>query len=246
MRRGLAYCGVVLAGLAVAALPKLARSADAADGNYVIGDPTVDISDFYSWVDPNENRVVFVVNVFSGVPSAASFNPHAQYVVHTTSVPSFGAPNGVDETIIATFDVDGILSLWVGTDEYVTGTATAETGLSSTDHKVKVFAGKRQDPFFCNLKGINAMTSAIAKTPLTLDTAGCPLVDAGTAATFATDLRTTPIPDGGVVDGGTDGGPIDAFAKSNVLSIVISLDKSLVTKGGPLVSAWASTHTVGQ
>ena len=34
----------------------------------------------------------------------------------------------------------------------------------------------------------------------------------------------------------------DTFAGANVLSLVVQVDKDLVTAGGPLLSVWASTH----
>ena len=46
-------------------------------------------------------------------------------------------------------------SCWLGTDEYVTGDASAITGLTSADGKLKVFAGLRADPFFFNLDGFH-------------------------------------------------------------------------------------------
>lgn len=249
MKRFLQGCGVALAGLAIAALPKLAWSADANDGSYVEGDPTYDIADFYNWVDPSTNQVVFVLDVFSGAPDNSTFNPKAQYAIHTTSLASYGATGGTDETIIATFSTSGAITLWVGSDELVTGDANTETGLSSADGKVKVFAGPRQDPFFFNAKGFKNATTTYARanaaSPFSLDTGGCPALDASIATELVTDLRTVPIPEAGVVDGGPDGGPIDAFANVRVLSIVISVDKSLVTKGGPILASWASTHTAG-
>lgn len=237
-------------------LPKLAHSADAQDGEFVLGDPRIDISDFYTWVDGD--RVVYVLNVFSGVPKTSTFSSKAQYVVHTTSYASYGTTTGKDYNLITTFDADGNLSFWAGTDEYVTGDPTSETGLVSSDGRVKIYAGQRQDPFFCNLKGVNALTATLAKSTPTLDPAGCPQLDAPTASALATQLRTVPIPngffadggfaDGGVNDAGTfvDGGPIDSFGTANVLAIVISIDKKLVTQGGPVIAAWASTNEVPQ
>jgi len=40
-----------------------------------------------------------------------------------------------------------------------------------------------------------------------------------------------------------DGGPPqDHFLGANLLAIVVQLDKSILTAGGPLVSVWAATH----
>ena len=36
--------------------------------------------------------------------------------------------------------------------------------------------------------------------------------------------------------------PQDHFLGANLLAIVVQLDKSILTAGGPLVSVWAATH----
>jgi hypothetical protein len=41
----------------------------------------------------------------------------------------------------------------------------------------------------------------------------------------------------------TNGGPaVDFFLGLNVLSIVLQVDKTLLTSGGPVVGVWASTN----
>ncbi len=41
---------------------------------------------------------------------------------------------------------------------------------------------------------------------------------------------------------GAGGAGKDKFAGANVLSIVVSVDKAVVTPGGPVVAMWASTN----
>jgi hypothetical protein len=154
-------------------------------------------------------------------------------VIHTSSGPAFGTSTA-KEDVICTFDVSQKISCWVGTDEYVTGDASQTTGLASADGKVKVFAGIRADPFFFNLDGFKHTVATVesAAAVLTFDSAGCPILDGPTAALLRSQLQTDP-------DGGP---PADFFARLNGLAIVLSIDKSLVTKGGAIVSTWASTH----
>ena len=67
---------------------------------------------------------------------------------------------------------------------------------------------------------------------LQIDPAGCPQLDAATSAALVTQLGTAP-----------GGGPaVNNFDKFNVLAIVIAIDKSLVTKSGPILSFWGSTN----
>ncbi len=214
-----------------------ALAADHLDAPTVKMDATTDITDLYTWMDGN--NAVFVLNVSPLAAAGAKFNTTAQYVIHTASTNMFvGGTTPVPVNIIATFDANQKISLWVGTSEYVNGDASATTGLASTDGKVKVFAGLRDDPFFFNLDGFHAAEAAVenAAAGLTFDAAGCPAVDAATSAALVSALSTNP-------NSTPPGGPaVDYFAGKNVLSIVVSVDKSLVTGGGALVSAWASTN----
>ncbi|MEO7110517.1 MAG: hypothetical protein ABI183_08780, partial [Polyangiaceae bacterium] len=124
-----------------------------------MSDPAADINDVYSWMDGN--NMVFAMTVTPNAPAGTAFSNATQYVFHTQSGAKYGATTGVEKNIIATFDATGKISLWVGTDEYITGDASATTGLASADGKVKVFAGLRADPFFFNLSGFNAAVSAV-------------------------------------------------------------------------------------
>lgn len=225
-------CAVVLVGVV-----RVAHSADHLDAPATKADPTVDIDDLYTWIDGS--NVVFALTVFPAALAASDAGPGAQfsnkvqYVIHTSSGPSFGHVT-TNEDIICTFDVSQKISCWVGLDEYVTGDASQTVGLATADAKFKVFAGLRSDPFFFNLAGFKATEALVesAEPTLTADPAGCPTLDPATAAALRTQLQTSP-------DGGP---PADFFAPLNGLAIVISVDKSLVTKGGPIVSTWASTH----
>src|SRR5205085_3071043 len=122
----------------------------------------------------------------------------------------------------------------VGRRVRVTGDASAEGGLRSRDGKVRVFAGLRNDPFFFNLPGFRATARIVAGAAgsLTFDPAGCPALDAATSAALVGQLQTAP-----------GGGPaVDNFARFNVLAIVVSVSKSLVTRDGPVVAVWGSTN----
>jgi hypothetical protein len=165
--------------------------------------------------------------------AGSQFSNAVQYVFHTSSGASFGATTA-KEDIICTFTAAQKISCWVGKDDYVTGDASGLAGLASADGKVKVFAGLRADPFFFNLDGFNNTVATVegAEGSLAFDQAGCPLLDNGTASVLRTDLQTA-----------SDGGPpVDFFKSFNGLAIVISVDKSLVTKGGPVLSTWSSTN----
>lgn len=223
---------VTIASLATA--PK-ALAADHLDGPAATMDPTADITDVYGFM--SGTNTVLVLNVAPIATGASKFSDKIQYVLHTESTDAFGAP-GQQQDIIATFDADQKISLWIGNDVYLTGDASATAGLTSADGKVKVFAGLRDDPFFFNLDGFNDVATLVtaAAPGLTFDPAGCPAIDMATSGVVVNKLKTDPksTPPGGA--------PKDFFANLNVLSIVIQVDKTLLNKGGPLLAVWGSTN----
>jgi Domain of unknown function (DUF4331) len=249
MRLGRILGGV---GLAVAGIGAVlvfrepaARSADHLDSPATKADHTVDINDLYSWVDGN-NAVFVMTSDFTTTPTT-KFSDKVQYVFHTSSGPAYGAAT-TPYDIIVTFDAANVISAWYGTDGFVTGDASKEAGLVSTDAKFKIFAGPRSDPFFFNLNGFKAAIGAVeGAIPTLLDAGtcanaqakgcinagGCPQLDIGTAGAVGGLLKA------GNPDGG---GPVDFFANLNALAIVVSIDKALITKGGPIVATWASTN----
>lgn len=218
--------------------PRLARSADHLDAPATIAEPAADINDVYTFLDkPGDaaTKVIFAMTVFPAAPAGAKFSDTVQYVLHTQSGPKFGATTS-DLNIICTFDAAQIAKCWAGADEYVTGDASQATGLTSASGKFKVFAGLRADPFFFNLAGfkhvVETVDTAVAGNQIVFNDSGCPNLETATA-TFLQNALTT----------SADGGPPeDFFAKLNGLAIVVQADKSLVTKGGGVISVWASSH----
>jgi len=208
----------------------IARSADHLDSPATKADPTVDVDDLYAFMDGS--NLVLAMTVFPAATAGAKFSDKVQYVIHTSSGAKYGTTTA-SEDIICTFDAAQKIQCWAGTDEYVTGDASATSGLASTDGKFKVFAGLRADPFFFNLDGFKHTHATVEGAQgLVPDVAGCPGLDDGTAAVLRGQLTTAP-----------DGGPPQDFFKSlNGLAIVVSIDKTLVTKGGAILSTWASTH----
>jgi hypothetical protein len=120
----------------------------------------------------------------------------------------------------------------VGND-YVAGDPSAEAGIMSDSGAIKVFAGLRDDPFFMEFTGFTETVAAVvAAEGLTADTEGCPDLPEETRSALVTQLMT-----------GKDGAePSDTFAGSNVLSLVVQVDKTLVNDGGAVLGVWASTH----
>jgi hypothetical protein len=221
---------IAAASVAVAiATPRLARSADHLDGPAVRMDNSTDINDLYVWNDGGNS--VFALTVFPAAPATAKFSDQAAYVIHTSSGSAFGMTTS-DVDIICTFNAAQVISCWAG-DEYVTGDASQAAGITSTSGKMKVFAGRRADPFFFNLDGFNATRDiVITAAPALQFDGGCPTVDPATSTVLVNQLKQNP----------EGGAPVDFFANLNTLAIVVSVEKSVVTKGGKFVAAWASTN----
>jgi len=113
--------------------------------------------------------------------------------------------------------------------DYVTGDPSNTAGVTSILGKVKVFAGRRSDPFFFNATSFAAaVTTFLGQATGAPDGAGCPKL-------------ITPGQAGAVRSAWTTGS--DEFATSSVMALVIQLDKSLVnTAGNTAVAVWGSTH----
>lgn len=230
--KGISCLGILL-GIASMASPVM--SADHRDAPATTADPASDINDVFAFLDGPKVVLAMTVSPFAG--ATAKFSDATQYVFHTSSGADYGKLTD-NKDIICTFDAAQKISCWAGTDDYVTGDASAEAGITSASGKMKVFAGKRSDPFFFNLQGFKDAVAAVdAKaSSLTFDASGCPTLDATTAGALGGLLKET----------SSTAAPskttADDFASANTLAIVISIDPLLVTKGGPVTAVWGSTN----
>ncbi|MBK8256549.1 MAG: DUF4331 family protein [Polyangiaceae bacterium] len=223
------------AALAMASITSVASAADHLDSPAVKKDAAADITDVYAWSEGS--NMLLVLNVAPLATVDSKFSDAVQYALHLESTGAFGMP-GEKHDVICTFDADQKISCWIGDKDYVTGDASNTDGLKSASGKFRVFAGLRADPFFFNLAGFQDAVSTVkgAAASLTFDGAGCPQLDANTATTIVNLLKST---------NGGQGAAENFFATVNVLSIVLEVDKSLVTGGGDIVSVWGSTHQAG-
>jgi uncharacterized protein DUF4331 len=225
--------GGVAALAVVAVLATKGRAADHVDSPGLTTNPMADITDVYSWmIGTNLNLVMDVSPLDDGT---RSFGPAVLYVFHLTSKTGLGlgAPGGTETRVILRFASNTSVECWVtdasGTKDYVTGDPSTTAGVTSILGKIKVFAGRRSDPFFYNATGFAAAVTAINAFPTNPgpDPAGCPSVNPSDALGVRNLLQA-----------GTD-----AYATANVMAIVIQLDKSLVNTGtNTTVAVWGSTH----
>jgi hypothetical protein len=207
--------------------PLSAFAADHADAPLVRADPSADITDLYAWMSPDATRLNLVMNV-----AAAAFSDAGLYVFHVESSAAYGQPGQVLQ-IICAFEVNQTIECWAGANEdHARGSAAASGGLVSDRGWMRIFAGPRNDPFFFNRAGLSAAANLAGQLVLVLDGAGCPQLTSPEPEDLTAQLSAGP-----------GGAPAeDAFALDSVSSLVISVDKSLVTRGGPIVAVWGSTH----
>ncbi len=213
-------------------VPMSAVAADHADSPAVSQDPSADITDVLAWMSPDAQKLNLVLNVPSSGANAR-FSDAVQYAFHIERSKSYGEP-GTDTLVVCTFSADQNVQCWAGDDEYVTGDAHSTAGIESESQNLKVFTGRRNDPFYFNFEGFTATIDAVknAAAALNFDADGCPALDETTSNTLVGQLAQTA--------GGTPG--VDSFAGGEVLSIVVQLDKTILRGAGKLVAVWGSTH----
>lgn len=233
---------LIALGLASALLPaSAALAADHRDGAAVLTDPSTDLNDVYAWVSPDGSKVNLIMTAFPAAnKDTAKFSTAAYYVFHTASRPMVLAPQGtVPVDIICSFDAAQMISCWVGDNtHFVSGNANNTSGITSSDGKIKVYAGVRKDHFFFNLDGFEDVRSLVKMRngvmPIQVDANGCVNnLTAGEITAIQTQLRMT--------SKGT-APPVDFFKNLNALAIVMQVDKALLTSGGSILSVWAGTH----
>jgi len=248
-----------LIGLALAAgLAGQARAADHRDGPAVDMDPTVDIADLYTWMSADGTKVYLVLDIQganTGAVAATKFSNAALYAFHITSGAGVGMTSD-PQTIICKFDNAATqgFQCWGPGGEYVTDMVGTTAGKASASGKMKVAALVRDDPFPFNIRGFLALASFVntAAGGLMKDAAGCPTIDAATSMLAVNTLKSD----------GAMGAPKDDFGKmgaapvgcsantcdpkavtnGNILSIVVAIDKTLLTTKGTTLGVWASTN----
>lgn len=255
-KRVLAIAGVV------AAMGGASQAADHADGpnaTQALMDLSGDITDVFTFNDGS--NVVLIMDVGTNATSASKFSNKIQYVFHTNGITGLTDTAPYTTNVVCTFDAANKASCWVQqgttTADYVTGDASATAGVTSASGKVKVFAGPRNDPFFFNIQGFRKVTRFVADniaalTPI-IDGNGCPKLDAVGSPVSSAAVR-------GLLKSKTDGttAGVDDFSKDgtaaaplgiatisgNVLSLVVSVPKTMLTNNGakPILGVWASTH----
>jgi hypothetical protein len=217
----------VLAALIVGVGANSSNASDHLDTPTVIADPRADIGDIYAWTSSDGRHLNLVMTIVGH-----TFSDKLSYVFHVDSGARFGTTSNTT-LIECRFPSAQETACKVGDLDHARGDASAAGGLQSHNHRFRVFAGLRDDPFFNNVKGTRAaydVAAAALHNGAATDAAGCPVFDAATSRAILDQWRHT------------DGGPGTNFlAGWTPASIVVSIDLDTVNRGGKLLAVWGAT-----
>ncbi len=211
-------------------------AADHTDGPAAVADPSADIGDLYAWMNNDASKLNLITTVNPMAGASTKFSTATIYRFHVNSAAGYGMTQ-TETNVTCKFYDDTNIECWAG-DEYAVGDPSAEAGLDSDGGKMKVFAGQRNDPFFFEFAGFGKAVDTVkaaAAGGIMFDADGCPAVDGPTSTALQNLLA-------GKEADGTGGPAVDAFAGTNVLALVVQIDKDVVNSGGDVLSVWASTH----
>ena len=228
--------GLAMASSIVVSGPALA--ADHLESPLVRANALADIDDVFAWMSPDAQRVNLVMTVAFDVAPTAQFSDSVEYIFRTASQTSYSpaTPGNVSQDVTCMFSAAQVVTCSVA-GVSVTGNASNPAGITDGSGRLRVFAGARNDPFFFNFNGFRATAETVvnAAPSLDFDDAGCPTLDMATSNALVTQLQTEP-----------NGDPAtDEFAGMNVLALVVSVDKSLLTAGGSILSVSGITNLIG-
>ena len=207
------------------ALGQPASASDHLDTRSVIQDSRADIGDIYAWMSGDRSRLNLVMTIVGH-----SFSPGLEYAFHIDSGPEFGAP-GKRMSITCRMPSATLIECR-GANDVAVGNAAVESGIESRGGHFRLFAGRRNDPFFNNVKGSRDAYKEAAQA-----------IDLGAAVDGSGCRQFTPLASRVIQERWrhTDGGPPKNFlAGWTPATLVISVEPAEVAAGGPILGIWAS------
>ncbi|SDY54992.1 hypothetical protein SAMN04487939_103132 [Lysobacter sp. yr284] len=215
--------------LMLAALPAPARASDHLDSPTVIADPRADIGDLYAWMQPDGRRLNLAMTVVGH-----GFSDRLRYVFRIDSARRFGGADASVEIVCRVPAAERVECSADGIDA-ARGDARGEAGLWGERHRLRVFAGLRDDPFYNNVRGTRAayqVAAAALAAGAPLDAARCARFEPATVRAIAEQWRHT------------DGDPARNFlAGWTPAALVVQIERKAVDRGGPLLAVWAAVES---
>ena len=217
-----------LLALAAMLAASCATASDHLDTPTVTTNPRADIADLYAWTASDGRRLNLVMTIVGD-----SLSDNVDYIFHIDSGTGFGATTGSVTIACRPTATPNFIDCRTGDLDRALGDASSEQGLEGAQHRLRVFAGRRDDPFFNNVRGTRAAYEVAAKAlreGATLDGAGCPHFGPATVQAIRTQWQHT-----------TGGPASNLLAGWTPASLVVSVDLPVVTRGGPVLAVWATT-----
>lgn len=223
---------LVVALLFSTALTATTRASDHLDSPATVANPQADIGDMYAWMSPDGQRLNLAMTI-----QGHTFSDKVRYALHIDSGKSF-SHTSASTTIECRFADANAVKCQLGTADSASGDPTNPAGLEGRNHRFRVYAALRDDPFYNNIKGLLGAyqtASTAIKNGAAMDTAGCAHFDAATTNAVRDQM------------GHTEGGAAQNFLYNwTVSAIVVSVDLSAVSKGGKLLAVWGTTSVAGK
>jgi hypothetical protein len=223
---------VLVALVIFGVLTTITRASDHLDSPATVANPAADIGDVYAWTSPEGRQLNLVMTI-----QGHTFSDKVKYVFHVDSGKVFGHTTA-STSIVCHFSAANAIDCKVGNADSASGDPTNAAGLEGRNHRFRVYAALRDDPFYNNVKGLLGayQTAATAiKNGATVDAAGCAHFDEATARTILDQMSHT------------DGGPAKNLLYNwTVSAIVISVDLGAISKGGKLLAVWGTTSLAGK
>jgi hypothetical protein len=218
-----AFVALAFAG----SLAVVARASDHLDSPATVANPAADIADIYAWTSPEGKQLNLVMTL-----QGHAFSDKVQYVFHVDSGKAFDHTTATT-SIVCRFAAANAVKCNVGSADSAAGDPTDPAGLEGRNHRFRVYAALRDDPFYNNFLGLIAAYTAAGtaiKNGAAVDSAGCAHFDAATVKEIVDQM------------GHTKGGPAQNLLYNwTVSAIVISVDLSAISNGGKLLAVWGST-----
>jgi hypothetical protein len=207
----------------------MASASDHLDTPSVIADPRADIGDLFAWTSADRKQLNLAMTIVG-----KEFSDRLTYAFHIDSGKRLGTTS--QSTVVeCTFASEQTIDCRVADSDRAAGNASDPKGLLGRNHRFRVFAGLRDDPFFNNVKGTREAYDAAATAlsrGIGRDAAGCPRFDAATSATILDRWQHT------------QGGPAKNFLEGwATAALVVSIDLDAVNRGGNLLAIWGTTSS---
>jgi hypothetical protein len=222
---------LVAAGAMIYGVGGNSAASDHLDTPTVIANPQADIGDVFAWTSPNGRQLNLIMTIVGH-----SFSDKIQYVLHVDSGKQFGTTTA-STSIVCRFQAR-MVDCRAGTADSARGDASNPEGIQGRNHRFRVFAGPRDDPFFNNVKGTRAAYEVAARAlrnGAVVDAAGCPAFEHATSASIFEEWRHT-----------DNGPPTNFLAGWQSSALVISIDLDVVAKGGRILAIWGATVSHGK